>query len=140
MACNTAHLLLPELEARLGKQFLSLISTTVANLKAKQVRCIGILASPTTIKTKLYESALGTVGIACKLPTAKEQQRIEEVIRGVIAGKVSTSKLEPIMQRLRAEGATHLLLGCTELSVAFAHSDDTSLLDPLGIITEQLLT
>ena len=65
----------------------SLVDATVETIRRQGLRTIGLLASPTTIQTKLYETALARVGTVCLLPTKAEQYEVELLIRSVIAGK-----------------------------------------------------
>ena len=142
IACNTAHLLLPELEKQSGRAFVSLIGTTINAARARHIQKVGLMASPTTLKTKLYANALAAEGIDILVPTTKEQQVIERVIRSVIAGKNpkgSTMVLQHIVRHMQLQGAQSVILGCTELSVVFAGVKDPFLLDPLDEVTTELL-
>jgi aspartate racemase len=125
LACNTAHLLRPDATLLRRKTFLSLLETVAGNAASNRCRRVGLLASPTTIRTKLYDEALQHYGISSLAPTAKEQQSVESVIRNVIAGRQSihdSKRLARIVQSLQASGADAVLLGCTELPLVF---DDT---------------
>ena len=103
---------------------------------------MGILASPTTIRSKLYENAMKRNGIEVVAPSQDEMAIIEECIRGVIEGKtpkVMRPKLRPIIERFVSSGCEVVLLGCTELSVIFSGSNDRLLVDPMDIITKELV-
>ena len=58
MACNTGHLLIDNLRAVTSRPFVSLLEEVPIYLKKKKIKKIGLLATPTTIKTKLYEKPL----------------------------------------------------------------------------------
>lgn len=141
IACNTAHLLVPELERRLGVRFISLTRNTVAEITRLGLHRIGLLASPTTIHTRLYENALQVKDIEVILPSPVKQQKIEHIIRDVIAGrphKQLQAGLQPIMRDLERSGAEAVLLGCTELSVLFP-GESAMRIDPLHIIVKKLV-
>ena len=142
IACNTAHLLVPTLEARHDVNFASLIDSTLKDIVESQVDSIGIMASPTTIRTRLYEDGLRANGVKVILPTKKEIETIEKCIRKVICGH-DTSKLQShlrlIIKGLMGRGSKKVLLGCTELSVIFGGANHVDLVDPLSIITRELL-
>ena len=143
MACNTAHLLVPTLETRHNIHFTSLIDSTVKHVVKSQVESIGIMASPTTIHTRLYEDELVSNGIEVILPSRQEIETIEDCIRKVICGHDATklqNHLRPIIDSMMERGAKHVLLGCTELSVVFGGAYQMDLVDPLSIITRELLT
>jgi aspartate racemase len=98
-----------------------------------------LLASPTTIQTRLYENPLVKAGVRVILPTVNEQAAVETAIRNVISGNSNERLLRPIIARLQSMGAEKVLLGCTELSVLFEHQQTADLLDPLDIVTTKLL-
>ncbi len=141
MACNTAHLLLPELQQRIGHRFTSLVENAVNEVLSRKMSRIGLIASPTTIHTQLYQAALEARGIEVLVPTAQECSAVEAVIRGVIAGNNHArlrAMLVPISQSLRAQGAEAVLLGCTELSVLYPR-EQPHRVDPLHIIVKPLI-
>lgn len=133
---------MPELENRHGIHFTSLIECTIKHLTGRRIECVGIMASPTTLRTRLYEDDLTASNIRVILPASKEVETIEACIRAVIRGdQVATlqESLDVIVRNMVSRGARVVLLGCTELSVIFGKSDDPRLIDPLTIITAQLL-
>lgn len=142
IACNTAHLLLPALEAECGQKFTSLIEATLCAVKQSGCRAVGLLASPTTIRTKLYQSLLEREGIRVIVPNKAEEKTVETSIRSVIAGNDPTSSkpgLCNIVRHMKLQGAQSVILGCTELSVVFTDANDRSVIDPLTLVTSKLL-
>ncbi len=118
---------------------ISLVDTTVETIRRQGLHTVGLLASPTTIQSKLYETALARIGTVCLLPTKAEQHEVELLIRSVIAGKKpATKRLLRIAHRLRRAGAEKVLLGCTELSVLMADHAAGEFIDPLCVITDVL--
>ena len=141
LACNTAHLLLPEIEAAYGVRFISIVDTTVESIQQTGVTRVGLLASPTTIHSKLYEKPLVEVGCDVLAPTAEDIEILEQAIRHVIAnGSPDRVRIlvEPIIERMTQEGAQKIILGCTELSVIFRNSKNERLIDPLTTICEKV--
>lgn len=101
------------------------------------------MASPTTIRTRLYEDELLANGIEVILPSRQEIKTIEECIRKVICGHEPIklqNHLRPIIDSMMERGAKKVLLGCTELSVIFGNASDMDLVDPLSLITRELLS
>lgn len=129
LACNTAHLLAGQ-SALLGQpEFVSMIDTVAQRLTQDGVRRIGILASPTTVRTGLYAAVLQRHGIATVRPTAQQLATLERVIRQVIAGTAGppdAAKLHAVAGALQAQGADAILLGCTELPLAFDRTRSTT--------------
>lgn len=134
---------MPELEKRIGCTFTSLIDATSQQLQVQGMSAVGLLASPTTVRTKLYERKMEEMNISMLLPTPREMRLTEDCIRGVIAGhnpKRAKKLLQPIIDRFYAHGAETVILGCTELSVIFRNSTRENITDPLAIITKGLLS
>lgn len=101
------------------------------------------MASPTTIRTRLYEDGLLANGIEVILPSRKEIKTIEECIRKVICGHEAIklqNHLRPVIHSMMERGAKKVLLGCTELSVIFGNASHMDLVDPLSLITRELLS
>lgn len=141
IACNTVHLLLPDLEAQFGKRFMSLVTAVTQELKDPDAQCVGLLASPTTIQSKLYTQPLSENGCKVIAPTADEINILEKAIRHILANGLAdevTDLIDPIISRMKEADATHIILGCTELSVMYSGNDDPALIDPLSVICKQL--
>lgn len=142
LACNTVHLLLPEIESKYHLKLASLIRATVEAVRKSGANTVGLLASPTTIKDGLYEMPLSKIGCEVLLPTDSDIEVLERAIRHVIAGGPvdDVRKLiEPIISRLTNAGAEYVILGCTELSVIFNNESNGQIIDPLEVICRQLL-
>jgi aspartate racemase len=142
IACNTAHLLLPKLEMHIGHSFVSLIQITVDKVKSLAVDKVGLLASPTTIKSKLYQKRLEDIGVQVITPTTSQIDEIEDCIRAVIAGADTIGRangLRNILRHMKLQGAQSVILGCTELSVVFSGVKDQSIIDPLTLAAIKLL-
>lgn len=122
LACNTAHLLGPSVGFMGRQEFVSMIDSVAIKLKDQGIKRVGLLASPTTIRTKLYENVLGKRGIMTIVPSNDQSSTTEDAIRAVIAGENDISlsnKLAGIANSLIDDGAETILLGCTELPLIF---------------------
>lgn len=124
----------------LGGRPLSLIELTVANLVQNNARMVGLLASPMTIQTRLYEDQLEARGIRPKVLNAPSQKQIEQMIRATIAGKKpSFQELSGHIQSLRdVNKIQEVILGCTELSVIAGEQKREGITDPLGLVVEAI--
>ncbi|HEV7453792.1 MAG TPA: amino acid racemase [Candidatus Saccharimonadales bacterium] len=128
LACNTAHLLTDDVPYLQGKNFVSLLKTVARRLHDDGIKTVGLLASPTTIKTKLYERYLTEEGVIAVTPPARSLSIVEDAIRNVITMKQDTSDaaaLTKIADALVGDGAQAILLGCTELPLVFDKSTAT---------------
>ena len=150
IACNTAHLLQPDIEQRLNIRITSMVDAAI-DYVSRHYKTIRLLASPTTIRTGLYDKPLKAAGVAVLTPDEDEEQALELIIRAVISGQaIPQSALDkrPITtQSEQANTANYInnypsspptLLGCTELSCAFAEKPNT--IDPINILLRYLTT
>lgn len=132
IACNTAHILYDDIQAATGGKLISLIDLTQKQFRDRHV---GLVASPTTIRQRLYGDDILT-------PDSASIKAIEEIIRSVISGTPS-NKLAPVLERevqkLHARGAEVVVLGCTELSVVGSHLKLDCTLDPIELIVHEVI-
>ncbi len=119
-------------------RLVSLVEVTVAHIASKGLQRVGIVASPTTVKSQLYSQPLQAIGVTLVSPSAPQLVIIEQVIRGVIAGNAQShaKQLHSIVQSMLRD-CEAVILGCTELSVLAKHMPHC--IDPLAIVTQKLL-
>ncbi|MGK7753679.1 MULTISPECIES: aspartate/glutamate racemase family protein [unclassified Roseovarius] len=122
MPCNTAHHYAVAVTHATSLPFLDMINLTARHLATAGAKTVGMLASPATRKTGVFESAFAAHNL---VPLwAEEEGVLLSIIRAVKAGEALdtlTPRLGHIAARMTAEGADHLLIACTELSL-MAHS------------------
>jgi len=122
LACNTAHLLIPDIPLLQNARFKSLIEATAQVIADDGIKKIGLLGSPTTIRSGLYTAALNTRGVSVISPNVRQQKALEQCIRAVIAGSAQSTDAEALLDiamSLVKQGAQAIVLGCTELPLLF---------------------
>ncbi|HSW98674.1 MAG TPA: amino acid racemase [Candidatus Saccharimonadales bacterium] len=143
LACNTAHLLATEVEMLQQPPFVSMLEVVAQKIQQDNRKTIGLMASPTTIRTRLYTNILAGLGVRVLEPTAAQQAALEAAIRAVIArtaGQQEQATLTAVGQSLAARGAEALLLGCTELPLLFNMADAlVPTYDCLDMYAEELI-
>ena len=119
--CNTVHAFLPEVVARTGVEFLSIIDTAVAAaVAADPASKVGLVAADGAVESELYQRALLAAGREAVLPSPSEQNELMRIIHAVKSGEHGQSErdaLSVIFAALAAHGAGSVIVGCTELSV-----------------------
>lgn len=142
MACNTGHLLLEEIMKKTEKPFVSLLEEVPRYAVKQGANRVGLLASPTTIRSQMYQNALAKEGIDMVIPDKADQEVIERVIRDTIAG-INFEENSPVIQRvakrLLNEGADSILEGCTEIPLVFPKQELVPVFDTLEILAEAVL-
>ena len=142
MPCNTAHHYAPAVEAATDLPFLNMLELTADKLAGSGATRIGMLASPATRLAGVFEAPFAKRGLTPV--TLADDGPLLDIIRAVKAGG-SAEALSPALseqaQALVAEGADHLLIACTELSLLTdALSGETPWTDSLDCLVEGIVT
>jgi len=141
--CNTVHVFIEPLRKASTTPILSIIEETAKICKEKKLITVGILASNTTIKQKLYSNELGNLGIKTIIPSEEEQNKINEIIYRINRNKSTLEDknlLLEITRSLSEEGADTVVLACTDLQQIVSAEDTTApLLDSFAILEEAVL-
>ncbi len=126
--CNTAHHWFDALQAASSVPLLSIIDATLETImrSVPEGARVGILATEGTILANIYHKPLIAAGYLPEaLDPIRRDRLVEGGIRCVKAGSIPAGLilLEEALQELVSAGCSHVILGCTEVSVAFG--DDT---------------
>ena len=122
MPCNTAHGFYDRIAAEANVPVLHMIRITRDALLEKGVRCAGLLATDGTIETGVYHDVFKDSGITLITPEKKDQKAVMDVIyQGVKKGNrdYDGTAFLKACTHLQEQGAEILILGCTELPLAF---------------------
>ena len=142
IACNTAHLLLKDLQANTNVPFVSIVDEVTKKIAKANIKKVGLLASPTTIKSGLYQDKLSEVNIELIIPSKTQVLIVENVIRNVLAGKLNKTdkqKIISVARSLTQKGAEGIILGCTELPLIFPKDFSLPVFDSIEILARALL-
>ncbi len=142
IACNTAHVLLPQLQAVSKAKFISMIDETVKQVHKDNRKKVGLIGTPSTIKYGLYQSALKKYGISLVIPSKAQIIILDRIIRNVLQGKIlakDINNLEKIADDLRMKGAEAIILGCTELPLVFPKKYSLPVYNSVEILAYALL-
>ncbi|MFC1236284.1 aspartate/glutamate racemase family protein [Vibrio sp. F74] len=140
--CNTAHYWLDKLSNNERVSFISIIDAVMNEASRRQMCRVGVLATNATIQTGIYTHAIETRGMQAILPTATEQFQVMEGIYCVKAGQIEQGRrlMEPVFDSLINNGADGVVLGCTEIPLAFdtLRADKMAkALDSLDLLADQ---
>lgn len=143
IACNTVHVLLPELQAATSVPFLAIPQLVADKIKELGFRRVGLLATPTTLNSTLYDHAIQRQAEIIR-PDVEFAEQIESYIYKKLDGtlsKTDESSFKNLVQTFRRENSLDaVILGCTELPLVYGESlDDESTLDTLQLLADGLL-
>lgn len=120
--CVTAHCYLETLQPALPVPVISLISETIRYLKESKTSHVGLLATEGTVACQIFQQACKQADIICHIPIHEDQQFLTHLIydflkQGKKPGLYEKNMFSQITQRLASQGATLMLLACTELAL-----------------------
>ncbi|MFP3712465.1 aspartate/glutamate racemase family protein [Puerhibacterium sp. TATVAM-FAB25] len=122
MPCNTAHYFTQQVLDAVSTPFLSIIDVTVAAARERVpgLARVGLLATAGTVASRVYDDAFAAHGVEVLTPSAADQDVVNAVIYDQVkAGRpADPDALRAVAGRLAERGASVVVLGCTELSVA----------------------
>lgn len=124
--CNTAHFFYKEMQATIPIPILSILEVTVKAVQDVGFSKVGLLNSQSTKHFHLYEDIFSKNNIDTLSTTDEEQQRVSQVIGHVISGTQGYNDIEQlnnIVRRFAQAGMEAVILGCTELPLAFSQKD-----------------
>jgi aspartate racemase len=127
LATNTMHKVADAIEAAVGIDLLHLGDTTAEAVVAAGVHRVGLLGTAFTMQQDFYRDRLAAHGLDVVVPSAADQDLVHRVIYdelclGVVSQSSRAAYVE-VLDRLVADGAEGVILGCTEIEL---------LLDPDG--------
>lgn len=142
VTCNTAHILIDQLQRVSNTPFISMIEAVVNAVLKNRLDKIGLLATPSTLHSNMYQSAFSKHGIKVLAPADKEFLRLENIIRNVIKGssnKADQKELIRLATILKKDGAEGIVLGCTELPLVFPDKYSIPIYNSVEILSRELL-
>ena len=124
MPCNTAHYYLPQMQPHLSIPILDMIGETCRRVREilPEAATSGLIAAIGTVRSGLYHRALAANGLGIVVPSENDQLEIQEGIVQVKAGAANRQTQEMFQSMgdsLVKAGASAVILGCTELPLAF---------------------
>lgn len=125
IACNTVHQYLDFLTKNTKLEILSIVDATIEEIIKANHSCVGILSSSETKDVGLYSKAINNIGLNFKLTTNKEQKILDKIIANVMSGNVlykDKKNLSLMIDKMSKAGVDGVILGCTELPLAFCPS------------------
>ncbi|MBP2628998.1 MAG: aspartate racemase [Firmicutes bacterium] len=138
MPCNTAHYFYDKITPFFDIPLLNMLKETVLEIKKRNIRRIGLLATDGTIESRVYHTALEGAGIDLVIPPPLKQMSVMDVIyNGIKASNrnINLDEFYGTVDELFEKGAEILVLGCTELPVAFEQFHiDRPALDPTSVL------
>lgn len=122
MPCVTGHSYLDALRRGINIPILNMLTITCETMVRGGVKKAALFATTGTVKTGIFDKVCSLYGIELLIPSDADQRAVMDVIyRGVKAGArdYDASAVNSAAQRLIESGADTVILGCTELPIAY---------------------
>ncbi len=143
IACNTAHIMFPELNEISGGRMISIIDAVKEKVTAIGVSKVGLIATPTTITSSLYQKAFKDTGVELVIPGMSLIRLAEKSIRDEISGKPNNQLRKLLLNQtidfMVKNKLDLVILGCTELPLVFKDFKSDKFIDCLEALSEKLI-
>lgn len=128
LCANTAHLFADELEAKTGLPLIHIGIETASAIRQQGLTKVGLLGTKFTMEMDFYIRKLEEHGLQILIPQKQETRDYiqytlkEELGRGVIKPETRQRYIS-IVHDLEQQGATGVILGCTEIPMLISQED-----------------
>lgn len=127
IACNTAHYYYDEVVKHVKIPVINMIEETAKEIlkNRPEVKRVGLIATEGTCKAGVYKNMFDRFGIDLIQPDPENEQHIMDVIYGIKKGlkDIDPTDFKHALKELKHQGAETLILGCTEIPIAFQMFD-----------------
>ncbi len=128
LCTNTMHKVADTIEASVSIPLVHIVDSVAAAVSDAGMRQIGLLGTRFTMEEPFWTERIGRHGIEVRVPGREDREIVhrivyEELCVGVFS-EASRVKYVEIVERLAAQGAEGVVLGCTEIELLL-RPDDT---------------
>jgi len=144
MPCNTAHYFYNEIAENIHVPFLNMISETANEIKrtSPEIKKVGLLATKGTYCAEVYDSIFDNYGIEVVKPDFYGENIISNLIYGMKRGlkEYNINDIQTVLSYFESKEVSTIILGCTELPVAFEMLNiKGNFIDPTKILAQSAI-
>jgi aspartate racemase len=134
--CNTAHVWYDQMVQAAGLPIPHIVDAAAVDLGRIGIGPgrIGVMGTPVTLRTKLYQQRLAGLGWDCIEPTDDQMTRLVSPAIALVKANQVADAYEPlakVVNDLAARGASAVVLGCTEIPLGIQAGPASSLNAPV---------
>lgn len=133
---NGMHMLQPAIEQVAGRKVVSMIDATVAEIKRRGLRRVGVLG---LFEPRVYYAPLAQIGVAYETIDGELQERLDQAIFAVMEGRARETRDvgREVIAALRERNVEAIIPGCTEIPFMLPDADrDPTLINPIQLLAE----
>ncbi|MGA9226041.1 MAG: aspartate/glutamate racemase family protein [Mesobacillus sp.] len=145
---NTMHKVIDVIQKKTSLPILHIADETAVKILNQGFKKVGLLGTKYTMEQDFYTSRIKDENIEILIPGGQERMTINQIIFNELClGKTveaSREYLKAVIQKLVAEGAEGIILGCTEIGLLIKQDDadvplfDTTMIHALGAVDKAL--
>lgn len=129
LCTNTMHKVIGAVEEAVSIPVLHIADATAAVIAQTGMTRVALLGTAFTMEQDFYPDRLATFGIQVTVPTASDREIVhriiyDELVLGIVREE-SRSAYRAIIERLVADGAQGVILGCTEIELLISDADSS---------------
>lgn len=139
MPCNSLHIFIENIRRAVKIPVLSILEETAKFLKQKSIDGVGIIATSTTLKGKLYEKHLTDVGIKQFILNDFQQAKIGKIINNLVLNRHNNGdreEIQNIITDFSKQGVKTVILACTDLQLLIPKHEEVVIYDTMKIFAE----
>jgi aspartate racemase len=139
LPCNSLHVFIKEIRKAVRIPILSILEETSKFLKEQKINKIGIVATPITIKNKLYEKSLKKYGIKQIIPNNLQQAKIGKLIHNIVSNRYDNKDREILIKIIKdfsKDKIKHVILACTDLQLLTPQIKGIKIYDTMEILVD----
>ena len=124
---NTMHKVVPQIASMVQIPIIHIADATADELEKCNIQKVGLLGTKYTMTEAFYKQKLINRGIDVIIPDEPDIDTVNDIIfHELCVGEIkadSRKKFQAIIDRLKAQGAEGVILGCTEIGLLIHQSD-----------------
>lgn len=141
VACNTVHYFYDDMQDAVEIPVLNIIDESRDAVRRFGFRAVGLFSSESTGRLGLYQKSFSDADLEVITADEAQQGKLNRVIMNVMGGRQSLNdvfSLKEVQREMVSRGAEGIVLGCTEIPLAFNQSHtDVKLFDTIEIIVRR---
>lgn len=132
--CNTVHIFIEEIRKSVNIPILSIIEETSNFLKDNNINEIGLLATTSTIKNRLFDKDLTKNSVRIKIPDNLNQLKMGNIIHNLVDNKSTQGDNKEFLRIINELRINNILLACTDLQLLSPKLKNVKFFDTLDIL------
>jgi len=139
LPCNSLHVFIQDIRKLVKIPVMSILEETSGFLKQQGINKVGVIATPITIRNKLYEKSLKGYGIQQVVPDNLQQAKIGKLIHNLVSNRYDNKDREILIKIIKdfAKGKVgHVILACTDLQLLMPQHSDIKIYDTMKILAD----